>query len=149
MTYLAARRLSAAGMAALALGGCANMRHMGASPCRDTTVTVYFQEGADSVPDIGRQVIAATAHRLKSCPVTELRLLGLADAAGTPADNLDLSKRRAESVLNAFVQEGLPIPHYTLVAAGERGSVAPGAEVLSVRTLPMAAPTAPEEGEED
>ena len=67
--------------------------------------------------------MAATAQRLRTCKVIEIRLLGLADATGSPQANLDLSKRRADNVLAAFVKAGLPVPKYTLVAAGDKGAV--------------------------
>src|SRR5204862_5741606 len=76
----AATRLAAIGLAGLLLTGCATaQKMMGAapSPCQDTTVTLYFETGQDDVGDIGRQIIKATAQRLKSCPVDELLLLGL------------------------------------------------------------------------
>ncbi len=118
---------TAAGAAAMALGGCASvgqMRDRAFSPCRhDTTVTLYFDTGQDTVTDIGQQIVAATAKRLSACKVREIRLLGLADASGSAQANLDLSKRRAESVLHAFVVAGLPVPKYTLVAAGDKGAV--------------------------
>jgi len=118
---------AAAGAALLSLAGCASVSHvrdMAWSPCRhDTTVTLYFDTGQDAVTDIGQQIVAATAKRLRACTVKEIRLLGLADASGAPQTNLDLSKRRADNVLHAFVVAGLPVPKYTLVAAGDKGAV--------------------------
>ena len=118
---------AAAGAAAMTLGGCASVSHvrdMAMSPCRhDTTVTLYFDTGQDAVTDIGQQIVAATAKRLRACTVKEIRLLGLADASGAAQTNLDLSKRRADNVLHAFVVAGLPVPKYTLVAAGDKGAV--------------------------
>ena len=127
MTGGTIRIFAAAVAAVLALGGCASVNQMRAaafSPCRrDTTVTLYFETGQDAVTDIGQQIVAATAKRLSACKVREIRLLGLADASGAPQTNLDLSKRRADNVLNAFVKAGLPVPKYTLVAAGDKGAV--------------------------
>jgi len=127
MTHRNVWIFAAASAAAVALGGCSSMSHlggMGSSPCRhDATVTLYFETGSDAVTDIGNQIVAATAQRLHTCTVSELRLLGLADATGSPQTNLDLSKRRADNVLAAFVKAGLPVPKYTLVAAGDKGAV--------------------------
>jgi peptidoglycan-associated lipoprotein len=118
---------AAAGVAALALSGCAGVSHvrdMAWSPCRhDTTVTLYFDTGQDTVTDIGQQIVTATARRLRACTVKEIRLVGLADASGAAQANLDLSKRRADNVLHAFVVAGLPVPKYSLVAAGDKGAV--------------------------
>lgn len=127
MTHRDVRLFVAASVAVLGLAGCSSvshMREMAWSPCRhDATVILYFDTGADAVTDIGKQIVAATAQRLRTCKVSEIRLLGLADATGTPEANLDLSKRRADNVLAAFVKAGLPVPKYTLVAAGDKGAV--------------------------
>ena len=128
-------RLLLAGLAATALAGCAGVNRLVRvySPCRDTSVTLYFESASDQPTEIGDQVIAATARHLRRCDVREVLLRGLADPVGAPAENLDLSKRRAEHVLNAFVAAGLSIPHYTLAASGEQGAVAPGGVVAPVR----------------
>ncbi len=123
-------------MAALLASGCSTGRHAqlaAASPCRDTTVTLYFEPNADHVSDIGRQIIGAEAGRLKGCPVRELSLVGLADPAGAPQANLELSKRRAEGVRDAFIRAGLPVERFTLVARGETGAERPSGVVEPVR----------------
>jgi outer membrane protein OmpA-like peptidoglycan-associated protein len=129
--------LAAAGVGAMALGACSSMQKVqswaGGSPCRDTTVTLYFETGSDAVSDVGGQIIGVTASRLKRCRVTEITLLGLADPSGSPQSNLDLSKRRADHVLDAFVHAGLPVPKYTLVAAGANGAVDAAGAVEPVR----------------
>ncbi|MEI9964027.1 MAG: OmpA family protein [Caulobacteraceae bacterium] len=123
-------------LAAAALSGCASvdrLRVRGVSPCRTTTATLYFDAGADDLSPPAQAVVAATAHQLKGCRVQELQLLGLADPAGVPQTNLELSQRRAEHVLAAFVKAGLPVPKYTLTAAGANGSVTASGEVEPVR----------------
>ncbi len=47
--------------------------------------------------------------------------------------NLTLSQHRADNVLGAFVKAGLPVPKYTLVAAGEKGAVTASGAVEPVR----------------
>ena len=120
------KRLIAAGAAAAALTACTTGPHFpewAISPCHDTSVILYFDTDSDAVPDVGRQIVDITAKRLARCRIREIRLLGLADAGGEPAAKLDLSKRRADHVLDAFVQAGLAVPHYTLTAAGDKGAV--------------------------
>jgi len=65
--------------------------------------------------------------------VRELSLVGLADPTGAPEANLALSQKRADNVLAAFVHAGLPVPKYTLVAAGDKGAVTPSGAVEPVR----------------
>ena len=127
---------AALGAAMLCLAACAGVRkvqRMVYSPCRNTTVTLYFETGSDTLTDDGRQIVTITAHRLQGCEVRELSLVGLADPTGSPAANLALSERRADHVLTAFVHAGLPVPKYRLVAAGENGAVAPNGAVQPVR----------------
>ena len=71
--------------------------------------------------------------------------MGLADAAGDPAANLELSKRRAASVADAIMKAGLPTATFELAAAGQAGSVTSTGEVAPVRrradiTLKLAKP---------
>jgi outer membrane protein OmpA-like peptidoglycan-associated protein len=113
--------------ALLVVGACTSTKRAesgaAASPCRDTTVTLYFATDSDVIPDEGGEIIKATAKQLNRCKVHEIELLGLADPTGAPQTNLDLSKRRADHVLDAFVHAGLGVPRYTLTAAGANGAV--------------------------
>jgi peptidoglycan-associated lipoprotein len=118
--------LASAAIAALAIAGCAQVQKVGhiVTPgCQDASLSLYFESGSDALTDAGAQIVTVTAKRLKSCTVKELRLTGLADAAGSPAANIELSQRRADHVLAAFVRAGLPTPKYNLVAAGDQGAV--------------------------
>ena len=131
------KRLAAAGLTALALAGCAQLRpHHGVvsqGGCQNESLTLYFDTGSDVLTDAGRQIVALTAGRLASCKVRELRLLGLADPTGSPAANLDLSRRRADRVLDAFVHNGVPVPKYTLVARGDQGAITPSGAIEPIR----------------
>lgn len=130
------RHFAVMALAATALAGCTTMKHGFASrqsACRNERVTLYFDTASDGLTDDGRKLVELSARRLRSCKVKELQLLGLTDPAGSPEENLQLSKRRADNVLDAFVRAGVPAPHYTLVAAGAKGSVAPNGAVEPVR----------------
>ncbi|HEY5409692.1 MAG TPA: OmpA family protein [Caulobacteraceae bacterium] len=122
--------------ASVCLAGCASVgvrRQAANSPCQDTTVTLYFESGSESLTDAGQQIVSLTAKRMGGCRVRELRLLGLADPTGSPQVNLTLSQHRADKVLAAFVRAGLPVPKYTLVAAGQKGAVNASGAVEPVR----------------
>jgi outer membrane protein OmpA-like peptidoglycan-associated protein len=136
---LARSSLIAVGISALALSGCtsvkkeyATLQGQGQGRCHDESLTLYFDTGSDALTDAGRQIVAVTSRRLKSCQVKELKLVGLSDPAGSPAANLELSQRRANTVLDAFVRDGTPVPKYTLVARGEAGAVAASGAVEPV-----------------
>ena len=128
---------AAAAMAAtMALAGCEsvqNIQRMASSPCHDTKLTLYFESNSETLTSAGQQIVNLTAAHLSSCRVKELSLVGLADPVGSPEINLTLSKHRADSVLNAFVHAGLPVPHYTLVASGDKGAISASGAVVPLR----------------
>ena len=119
--------------AAAGLAGCQSVQRMVNSPCQDTSVTFYFEPSSETLTSAGQQIVTLTAKRLQGCKVKELRLVGLADPTGSPELNLTLSKHRADNVLEAFVRAGLPVPKYTLVAAGDKGAVSASGAVVPVR----------------
>ena len=135
MKPIAMRLLLAVGLSAC-VTGCAAMHNRlqaSSSPCQNTTVTLYFETGSETLTDAGRQIVGLTAKHLSGCNVRELQLLGLADPTGSAQTNLTLSQHRADNVLAAFVKAGLPVPKYTLVAAGQKGAVAPNGAIEPVR----------------
>jgi outer membrane protein OmpA-like peptidoglycan-associated protein len=134
MTPGAKRVLLAISISA-AVAGCATQHRLVASssPCRSTTVTLYFESGSETLTSEGLEIVSLTAHRLAGCKVRELQLVGLADPTGSPQINLTLSQHRADNVLSAFVHSGLPVPKYTLVAAGQKGAVTASGAVEPVR----------------
>ena len=117
------------------LAGCATQHRVvaTASPCQNTTVTLYFESGSETLTSAGQQIVGLTAKRLQGCRVRELSLVGLADPSGSAQVNLALSQHRADNVLSAFVKAGLPVPKYTLLAAGQKGAVTASGAVEPVR----------------
>ncbi len=128
-----AKRVLLAAVASAGLAGCQTMHLATNSPCHDTKLTLYYEPSSEVLTDAGRQIVELTARRLRGCTVKELTLLGLADPTGLAATNLTLSQHRADNVLEAFVKAGLPVPKYTLVAAGDKGAVTAGGAVVPVR----------------
>jgi outer membrane protein OmpA-like peptidoglycan-associated protein len=129
-------RLAALMAATLSAAGCASVQQVQRivyTPCHDTKLTLYFEAGSQALTADGDRIVGITAHRLKGCKVTELSLVGLADPTGSPVANLTLSQERADNVLAAFVHAGLPVPKYTLVAAGQKGAITPTGAVEPVR----------------
>lgn len=127
-----------AAAAAMALGACSHMplghpKVIQTNACSATTVSLYFEPGSDDVTKLGRQIIGEAAKQLRGCPVQELMLVGLADPAGSPENNLELSRRRAEHVRDAFLAAGLPVERFTLAAAGDVGAVRPSGAIEPVR----------------
>jgi outer membrane protein OmpA-like peptidoglycan-associated protein len=130
------RAIGVAALAALSLGGCATSRNplvRAPERCTDQTVQVYFEPWSAELTQEGRTVIDAAAKGVRACRVTAIDVLGLADAVGAPAANLELSHKRAEAVSQALAQAGLPPADFRLAAAGEAGAVAPNGAAAPLR----------------
>ncbi len=114
---------------ALGLSACSSLsgareRIVKAPPrCADQTVQIYFEPLSAEVTREGRAVLAAAAANGKACKVTGVDVLGLADATGDTAANLELSKKRAEAVSSALAGVGLPAAQFKITAAGDSGAV--------------------------
>jgi outer membrane protein OmpA-like peptidoglycan-associated protein len=112
----------------LALGGCATRlvgrdRIVKAAPsCVDQTVQIYFEPESAEVTKEGRAVLRAAAAQSKPCKVASVDVLGLSDSTGGAGPNLDLSKRRAQSVTAALTSVGLPAGEFKVAAAGQAGA---------------------------
>lgn len=127
-------------LAALAgLSACTTMRNARdrivrpAPVCQDVSIPIYFEPDAAQLTPDGRRVIAIQAAEAKRCKVESVRVVGLADAAGDPAANLELSRARAASVTDALVKAGLPPAEFDLAAVGQAGSITADGKVQPVR----------------
>lgn len=95
---------------------------MAAPRCADTSFTVYFNEGSDRLTQPAMQLIRETSRQLRPCTVVTARVVGLADATGTPEANLSLSQRRAVKAAEALRNEGIPAPSFEIDAGGDAGA---------------------------
>jgi len=130
---MTASKISAAAALGVALtvclAGCATVRSARdrivrpQARCQDVTVQIYFEPGAAEVTREGRAVLRAAAGQTRGCRVDALTILGLADAAGTPDANLELSRKRVAAVTQALAATGLPVAQMELHAAGQEGAV--------------------------
>ena len=107
---------------AMTFGSCAVVMALGLSACTttvktrdqivrptrcvDQTVQIYFEPDSAEVTKEGRAVLNLAASDSKACKVSGVDVLGLADAAGAPGANLELSKRRAQAVTAALTAAG-------------------------------------------
>lgn len=124
---------------ATALAGCTTIeatrdRIVQAPPrCEDQTVQIYFEPDSAEVTAEGRAVIAQASGVARSCAVKRVDVLGLADAAGAPEANLELSKRRAQSVTAVLANAGLPDAEFQVAALGQAGAVSPDGAAQPLR----------------
>lgn len=124
---------------AMGLGGCATVKSARerivrtAPSCQDVNIAIYFEPDQAQLTPEGRRVIVAQAAQAKRCRVDGVRVVGLADAAGDPAANLELSRQRAASVADAIMRAGLPAAEFDLTGAGQTGSVTADGRLQPVR----------------
>ncbi len=93
-------------------------------PSGPTSFAVYFGTGSAQLSTAAHNVIqraaAAEAHVR-----AQIAVAGFTDAAGSGTRNLDLSRRRAESVREALIAAGVPDQAIALVWHGEDGLQVP------------------------
>lgn len=125
--------------AAAGLSGCAGQgaerAQLVRAPqrCVDQTVQVYFEPWSAELTQEGRLVIDAAAQNVRGCRVAAVQVLGLADAAGAPGPNLELSKKRAAAVSQALAASGLPAAEFRVAAAGQAGALTPEGAAAPLR----------------
>ena len=101
--------------------------------CQDVSVPIYFEPNGTQMTRDGRRVLAMAAADARGCVVDKVRVTGLADAAGDPAANLELSKKRAASVTDALLKARLPDAEFDLAAVGQAGAVTADGKIAPVR----------------
>jgi peptidoglycan-associated lipoprotein len=123
------RTLVAALALAGAVAGCASH---GPAPvvagaarpaCTDVVFPIYFAQKSDQLTPGADQVISSQVALVKGCRIGYVSVLGLTDAAGTKAENLELSRRRADTVAKALAAAGLTTPRFEVNGAGETGAI--------------------------
>ena len=69
---------------------------------------IYFQTNRSDLADSSRAELMTLVDLLKENPDLIVEIGGHTDNMGTASDNLSLSKRRAESVVQFLIQQGIP-----------------------------------------
>ena|SRR5438067_393354 len=140
-----------AAVAVLGASGCATVQQARArlvkTPphCVDQTVAIYFAADQAELTPEGRMVIGQAASQARGCKVAGVEVLGLADAAGQAGANLELSRKRAQSVAAALTANGLPSAEFRVAAAGQAGATTANGQAAPLRrradvTLHLAPP---------
>jgi outer membrane protein OmpA-like peptidoglycan-associated protein len=120
------------------VGGCQTVRNardrIVRSPlaCQDANVSVYFEKDVAELTAEGRKVLTDAARRASACTVKSVGVVGLADASGDPAANLELSRKRAATVTAALAGAGVTA-ELLVDAKGDAGAVTANGEVAPLR----------------
>ncbi len=104
-----------------------------AASCQPTSVSLYFDNNSTQVTREAAAVLRGAQAQARGCRIDSIRVMGLADAAGTSADNLALSKARADAVTQALKRAGLPAAEFDVAAVGDAGAVNRQGEAAPLR----------------
>lgn len=86
---------------------------------------VFFDFDKATLKPAAHQELASVVQELQENPTWRAELVGHADATGSEAYNLGLSKRRAEAVRNFLVARGIAEARFRLAWKGEQEPLAP------------------------
>jgi len=86
---------------------------------------IQFDVNSDRLRPESMNIIKQVADALKQQPALKVRVEGHTDSTGDAAKNLDLSKRRAESVKAALVKLGIGADRLTADGLGQTKPLAP------------------------
>ncbi len=91
------------------------------------TRKIAFAPGSDAIEPSGLAIVDEIAAILSECPDIALEVAGHTDAQGREGMNLDLSRARAASVVEALAARRVPVAGLTPVGYGEARPVADNA----------------------
>jgi outer membrane protein OmpA-like peptidoglycan-associated protein len=97
------------------------------APAPARTYLVFFDWDRADLTDRAKQIIAEAASASTHVAYTQIEVQGNADRSGTPAYNLGLSKRRAETVAAELVRRGVPRTVIDIEAFGDTRPLVPTA----------------------
>ncbi|MGI9491831.1 MAG: OmpA family protein [Geminicoccaceae bacterium] len=83
---------------------------------------VHFDMGSAELTPGGLRKAKEAAAWIRDQDVEKIRLLGFTDSIGTRANNQSLAKRRAESLLSVFEEQGVDPSRIEIIARGEVGA---------------------------
>jgi outer membrane protein OmpA-like peptidoglycan-associated protein len=92
------------------------------------TYLVFFDWDKSDLSARAKQIIAEAAQNAARVKVTRIEVSGYTDLSGTPAYNLKLSQRRADSVAAELVGLGVPKSEIVEMAFGETHPLVPTAQ---------------------
>jgi hypothetical protein len=72
--------------------------------CADFTATIYFERRSAHLNREADALLDEAVRRAHDCTLSGITIIGLADAPGTAAANLELSKARTNAVTRAMLR---------------------------------------------
>lgn len=85
---------------------------------------INFATASSDIPQMNQRILAQAAELLKKAPYIQLNIAGHTDSVGDATANQQLSERRAKSVLNYLVKQGVQANQLKAVGYGQTRPVA-------------------------
>lgn len=85
---------------------------------------ILFRTGSALISDESSEVLDALIRALRGCADSEVEIAGHTDDDGDPGSNLDLSRRRAQAVVDYLVKAGIPAAKLSFAGYGQTRPVA-------------------------
>lgn len=85
-------------------------------------LAVFFPINSHRVPVQSLTDVNQLLTALENNPQLEVRLTGYASQSGSAAYNMELSRKRAESLMNILIQQGIPRERFSLMYMGSEKS---------------------------
>ena len=116
------------GLSLLALSACAQQ-------VPDRIFPVFFIGYSANLDPTAMSIVGNAAEAAKRFPKFPVRVTGYADRVGTPQQEVDLSRARADAVANLLQQDGVDPGRITRSAVGTPPNSEPGVERRRVEIL--------------
>jgi len=104
-----------------------------AASCEDFSVQIYFESRSAKLTKEARSVLNGADALATGCKVASVRVVGLADAVGSPDANLAVSKQRAEVVTRTLAKMGYSNVQFDVGAVGDVGATTSEGEARPLR----------------
>jgi hypothetical protein len=115
--------------AALLVGACSETQAVQAPPppppAQTTSFMVFFDWDRSDLSPVAANTITQAVNAYRSTGQSQITATGYTDTSGPRDYNMALSLRRANSVKNALVQQGVPATAISVVGRGEDDLLVP------------------------
>jgi peptidoglycan-associated lipoprotein len=101
--------------------------------CEDFSVQIYFESKSAKLTNEARSVLKGADAVATGCKVASVRVVGLADAVGSPEASLAMSRQRADVVTRALGKMGYGNVQFDVGAVGDAGATTSAGEALPLR----------------
>jgi OmpA family len=86
---------------------------------------VYFDTGEATLGPGATQVVADAAREYQETGAAQIEVVGHTDTTGSADHNLELSQRRAETVADELIRQGVPATDIATIGRGEEDLLVP------------------------